>query len=130
MSVCQLVFVAHESPTAASKLRALLLTMGLVIGLGFVVLFTHEQLFQILVIVLKCMSVFFSWIFLLAAVQAQKKPSLSTVYFIFCMFILFIFASNISLIADISSKCLGNILRFDVGPLKGNVLNVAAVYSK
>lgn len=94
MSVCQLVFVAHESPTAASKLRALLLTMGLVIGLGFVVLFTHEQLFQILVIVLKCMSVFFSWIDLSPGSSTGSEEALfkySLFHFLYVYFIYFCF---------------------------------------
>lgn len=34
------------------------------------------------------------------------------------------------LIPDVSSKCLGNIMRVDVGPLGGNLLDIAAVISK
>lgn len=34
------------------------------------------------------------------------------------------------LIPDVVSKCLGNVMRVDVGPLGGNLLDIAAVISK
>ncbi|XP_040920447.1 uncharacterized protein LOC121199644 isoform X2 [Toxotes jaculatrix] len=75
------------------------------------------------------------WLVLLIAAvntEAQKKSSISkilqtTVTAAMIFSTLYATLQHKSLIPDISSKCLGNIMRVDVGPLGGKLLEVAVV---
>uniref|UniRef100_A0A3B5QE78 Uncharacterized LOC102233503 n=1 Tax=Xiphophorus maculatus TaxID=8083 RepID=A0A3B5QE78_XIPMA len=79
------------------------------------------------------------WIFLLlvaANIEAQQKPPISKAI---CLEVVYfqrfansagfscICSSFSSLNADIRAKCLGNIMRVDVGPLGGSLLDVAVI---
>lgn len=69
--------------------------------------------------------------------EAQKRPPLSKQLIYLAGFsypgnlvTLLTLLSHKCLIPDITSKCLGNVMRVDVGPLGGNLLKITAVMSK
>uniref|UniRef100_A0A3Q1F9U7 Uncharacterized LOC110960245 n=1 Tax=Acanthochromis polyacanthus TaxID=80966 RepID=A0A3Q1F9U7_9TELE len=84
--------------------------MGHLFGLGFVALFVFI-IFSLFTVSDSCDfsendSIFFRWLILLIAainIEAKTKPSIS------------------------NTKCLGNVMRVDVGPLGGKLLEVGAV---